>query len=203
MSSSSLFAAIATLATIATAQSSYPQPVLPMPYPPGIMDATLKHLCLYSKGANSFNLSYSDYRRNEEACISGSSKSCCGTTSSHFVNGRSCHQSPFAITYESGEFGSACVSAYENAFQGWWLGQWRREITGSRSTAFGENQPILVNVEGLDCASVKEADLVGANVEEDPITICGSDNPSRSLANGVESALPRYYHISLRRRYTD
>ena len=79
------------------------------------------------------------------------------------------------------------MSSYENAFQGWWLGQWASNITMHRNTAFGEKQPVRVEVEGLDCASVKEADVVGANVEEDLVTVCGADNPGRAVAKGVES----------------
>jgi hypothetical protein len=170
MPSHRLLLTAGTALTTVSAQS-LPQPVLTLPYTPGLMDATLKHFCLYSR-TNSINISYSESRRNDNLC-----SSCCGTTTSTFINSRSCHQSPFAKSYESTAFGAGCVSAYENAFQGWWLGQWFREIKGGRDTAFGERQPILVNVEGLDCAGIRE---------EDAVAVCGADNPGRSIARGVE-----------------
>jgi hypothetical protein len=180
MASRHLLLAAATIMT--TTAQSLPQPVLPLPYTPNIMDATLKHFCLWSH-SNNVNISYSESRQNDAVCAS-----CCGTTDSTYVNGRSCHQSPFAKSYESAAFGAGCVSSYENAFQGWWLGQWFREIKGGRNTAFGERQPILVNVEGLDCAGVRENDVVGGNVEVNPVAVCGADNPGRTFASGVESS---------------
>ncbi|KIW05849.1 uncharacterized protein PV09_03053 [Verruconis gallopava] len=171
-----------------SSRQPYPQPVLTLPYVPGIMDVTLKHFCLWSQSVNpsnpnEANITYSEFRVNDSAC-----RSCCGTSSGSFLKGRGCHQAPFAKALESSAM-TGCVAAYENAFQGWWLGQWFRDIKGGRDTAFGEGLPILVKVEGLDCASVKEGDLVSANVVADGVSICHADDPAVISPSGTEKRL--------------
>jgi hypothetical protein len=174
---------LALVGAMANTALAAPQPVLTLPYAPGIMDATLRHLCLYSH-TNTFNLTNSLSRRNDSVC-----DACCGTASSAGIasSSRSCHQSPFALSYESGKGGVGCLSGYENAFQGWWLGQLLRDIKGSRSTAFGEDQPILVQIEGLECSEVTEADVVGKNGELSAVSVCGAKVAGGRIGSGVES----------------
>jgi hypothetical protein len=162
-----------------------PQPVLELPYTPGVMDTTVKHHCLWIRttnpsNPNEANISYSESRRNDDKCMN-----CCPPTSNSEIEETSCHQAPFAKSYESGSL-TECVSAYENAFQGWWLGQWFRDIKGGRDTAFGERLPILLRVTGLECDTVQEDDVSNT---------CGADTSYGLPTSGIESKPPFHQNL--------
>ena len=165
-------------------------PVLEFPYTQYVLDDVVMNMCLGMGGQNQVILTYSATRNDGGKC-----KGCCPKTvvvpsGPYAGDPTSCDEFPFASTYEALNQGAhlACVNAYENNFQGWWIMQWRR------ATGIQDGTQYIAKVTGFDCSKVIPTDVLGCGgvpggtivrrsivMRDNTLTITGSESMSSFL----------------------
>jgi hypothetical protein len=190
-----LLLTLSLLPSPSTSQS-LPQPTLSILYDPNFTSQITRHFCLSFQNLNSpsknvANITYSETSRGTHTC-----NGCCSRRPGfEGLSSLSCHQAPFAksLEAEGSDASVVCVDKSSNAFQGWILGQWFREVKGGRDTAFGEGLPISVEVVGVDC----EGEL------ETTLTECGSGeitgNPTTGVVEGKWRAMRKSRKVLMSR----